>query len=143
MSIPSLEALYTQKLLDYAANIPRMGHLSQPDASATCFAKLCGSQISVEIQVKNGCISDYAHTVEACALGKTSASIVAHNIIGQSLKDVLHLRDVMHVFLTQKGDAPTGVWSELALLAPIQAFPQRHASTLLVFEALAKAIKSL
>jgi NifU-like protein involved in Fe-S cluster formation len=139
----SLDPLYTQKLLDYAANIPRLGHLAHPDAVAHANAKLCGSSITVEINVANGIITDYAHTVEACALGKTSASIVARHIVGRPVAEVAALYAHMSAFLKGQSPAPQGEWGELELLASIRPYPQRHASTLLVFEALAKAIATL
>jgi NifU-like protein involved in Fe-S cluster formation len=145
----SLDPLYTQKLLDYAANIPRLGHLPNPDAVAHANAKLCGSSITVEINVANGIITDYAHLVEACALGKTSASIVARHIVGRPVDEIAGLYTHMSAFLKGEAEAPSafwqeqGEWGELELLASIRPYPQRHASTLLVFEALAKAIATL
>jgi NifU-like protein involved in Fe-S cluster formation len=143
MNATPLDPLYTQKLLEYASHIPRLGHLSAPDAVATCHAKLCGSTVTVEINILHSIITDYAHTVEACALGKTSASIVAHYIIGETLDDVATLYPRMKAFLRAEMDAPQGRWHDLHILKSIQPYPQRHASTLLVFEALEKAINAL
>jgi NifU-like protein involved in Fe-S cluster formation len=142
ISVMPFDPLYTQKLLDYAANISRLGYLERPDAVASANARLCGSSITVEINVAEGVITDYAHRVEACVLGKASAAIVAQHIVGRPVEEVATLYGQMKDFLSTKGPAPTGVWQDLALLESIRPYPQRHASTLLVCEALAKAIVS-
>jgi NifU-like protein involved in Fe-S cluster formation len=42
--------------------------------------------------------------------------------------------------LKSGGPAPTGRFSDLAMLAPVKDYPARHASTLLAFEAALEAV---
>jgi NifU-like protein involved in Fe-S cluster formation len=46
----------------------------------------------------------------------------------------------MRRMLKEGGPPPQGRWSDLAMLAPVKDYPHRHASTLLVFEAVERAL---
>lgn len=134
-----ISQLYNRKILTYAADIPRLGRLERPDASGDAVSRLCGSEIHVEIVVEGGAITDFAQEVKACALGQTSASIVARNIIGATRADIAAGRATMAGMLKEGGPAPAGRFSELEILAPVKDYPARHASVLLVFDALLQA----
>ena len=43
-----IDDLYSAKVLALAANLPRLGRLAEPDASAEKFSKLCGSRVLVD-----------------------------------------------------------------------------------------------
>ena len=134
--------LYSQQLLALCADVPRLGRLEHPDGTATCHAKLCGSAITVDVKLKEQCVTDFAHQVDACALGKAAASYLARHVIGQSLEDLKTLRDTMHAMLEQNGAPPTGEWEELKMFESVRDYPERWASTLLTFDASVAAIEN-
>lgn len=136
-----LSDLYSEKILDIAGNAPQPGRLGDPDASARKVSRVCGSVIEVDIKVEDGVIAAYGHEISACALGQTSAAIVARQIVGTPVADVLALRQAMHAMLKAEGAPPGGKWSELKYLEPVRDYPARHTSTLLVFDALAAALE--
>ena len=43
--------------------------------------------------------------------------------------------------LRADGPPPNGKWDDLKYLEPVRAFPARHASTLLVFDAVVEALE--
>ena len=65
-----IDELYSAKLLKLAANMPHAGRLTNPHASASKVAKLCGSTVVVDLDVQDGLVSRFAQDVKACALGK-------------------------------------------------------------------------
>jgi len=139
-----LSELYTGGVLDAAAAIPPARRLAAPDASATKLSRVCGSEVSVDLVLKDGVVSDFGMEAKACALGQASASIVARNVIGASADELYRVRDQMRAMLKEGGPAPSGErWADLAMLAPIRDYPQRHASTLLVFEAVCACLDRL
>ena len=79
-------------------------------------------------------------TVKACLLGQASASIVGLEIIGATTDEIARVGVIMRAMLKQDGPPPTGRWADLALLEPVRAYKSRHASTLLIFEAIDKAV---
>lgn len=136
--------LYSGAILDAAAAIPAARRLSAPDASATRVSRVCGSEITVDLKLSNGRVSDFAITAKACALGQAAASIVAGNIVGATPASLYQLRDEMRAMLKENGPPPTGArWRDLALLEPVRNFPPRHASTMLVFDAVAECLDQI
>ena len=81
-----LNEVYNTRILDLAGNIPRLGRLPAPDATATAHSKLCGSTVTVDVKMDNGAVSDFAHDVKACALGQASSSIMCSSAKGKSLR---------------------------------------------------------
>ncbi len=139
-----LSDLYSDKILEAAAAIPPARRLSSPDASATKVSRVCGSAVSVDLVMKDGRVADFGMEAKACALGQASASIVARNIVGVSPEELYRLRDQMRSMLKESGPAPQGAhWKELESLIAVRDYPQRHASTMLVFEAVCACLDSL
>lgn len=138
-----INEIYNRKILELAGNIPRIGRLSRPDASATAHSKLCGSTVTIDLAMKDGRISDFAHEVKACALGQASSSIMARHIIGSTPDELRHLRDEVRSMLKENGPPPSGKWDEIAVLEPVRDYKARHASTLLTFDAVVKALDEI
>lgn len=135
-----LDRVYNQKILEFAANIPRLGRLSDPDATAVAHSKLCGSKVTVDVKVKDDKVQDFGHEVKACALGQASSSIMARHVIGSSAEELNDLRRQMYAMLKENGPPPGGKWQELEALTPVRDFKARHASTLLTFDAVVDAV---
>jgi NifU-like protein involved in Fe-S cluster formation len=136
-----LNDIYSQRLLELAANIPHLGRLAHADGTAKVHARLCGSSIVVDLCVRDGIVTDFAHEVQACALGQAAASLMAQKIIGSRAEDLIHLRDVMHKMLEEDGHVPQPPWQDFALFESIKPYNARHASTLLAFDAVVKALQ--
>ncbi len=135
-----LNDIYNRRILELAGDIPRLGRLAQPDASATAHSKLCGSTVTVDLKLADGKVSDFAHDVKACALGQASSSIMARHVVGSGAEELRALRDQMYRMLKEEGPAPTGKWADLEALMPVRDFKARHASTLLTFDAVVDAV---
>ncbi len=138
-----LSDIYNNRILALAGNIPRLGRLKAPDATATAHSKLCGSTVTIDLTVEDGCVSDFAHEVRACALGQASSAIMAHNIVGSSAGELRALRDTMRRMLKESGPTPDGRWADCAVLEPIRDYKARHASTLLTFDAVVDALDQI
>jgi len=138
-----IDDIYSQKVLELAANIPRLGRLSAPDASAKAHSRLCGSTVIVDLKVKDGRVVDFAHDVKACALGQASSSLMARHVVGADADELFDLRDAMTNMLKANGPPPSGKWADFAVLEPVRSFKARHASTLLTFDAVTEALRKL
>lgn len=135
--------IYNQKILEYAGNLPDLPRLDAPDASARRHSRVCGSTIEIDLKMADGTVSAYGHEVATCALGQTSASIVAHNIVGATADELRLVRTQMQSMLKAGGPTPTGRFEDLKYLEPVKDFPQRHASVMLVFEAICDALDQI
>ena len=138
-----IDEIYNRRILELAANIPRLGRLPAPDATAKAHSRLCGSTVVVDLKVKDGRVVDFAHDVRACALGQASSSLMARHVIGASAEELMALRDSMTQMLKANGPPPQGKWADFAVLEPVRAYKARHASTLLTFDAVADALRQI
>jgi len=135
-----LNQIYNTRIMELAAEIPRTERLDTPDARATAHSKLCGSTVAVDIVMDGDRFADYGQTVKACLLGQSSASVVGREIVGTSRQEFTEIAEAMRGMLKHNGPAPQGRWADLAVLEPVRAYRARHASTLLVFEAVQRAL---
>jgi NifU-like protein involved in Fe-S cluster formation len=142
-AMADLDDVYSTRLLELAAAISRTRRLADPDATAGARAKLCGSTIEVDIRLDGDRISDFGQDVKACLLGQAAAAIVANEIVGTPVKEFRQVGAAMRRMLREGGPAPGGRWADLALLQPVKDYPHRHASTLLVFDAVEKALDAI
>lgn len=138
-----LSDVYSERIIEIAANLPVTTPLVAPDATARKTSRICGSRIEVSLNVKDGIVRDYAHEVSACALGQTSASIVAQNIVGASVDELYALRDTMVAMLKKNGPPPTERWDDMKYLEAVRDYPARHTSTLLVLEAVVDCLDQI
>jgi NifU-like protein involved in Fe-S cluster formation len=136
-----LNDVYNRRILELAGNIPRIGRLAHPDATATAHSKLCGSTVTIDLKMEGDTVTDFAHDVKACALGQASSSIMARNIVGAKADELRALREGVRKMLKENGTPPAdGKWADIAVLEPVRDYKARHASTMLTFDAVVDAI---
>ena len=139
-----IDDLYSAKVLALAANLPRLGRLSAPDASVEKISKLCGSRVLVDVKVEDGRVADFAQEVKACALGQASSSIMARNVVGAKADELRGLREAVRKMLKENGEPPKdGRWADIAVLEPVRDYKARHASTMLTFDAVVDAVNQI
>lgn len=137
------DALYSNAVLQFAADIPHIGALAEPEVSVRKVSRLCGSEIEIDLNLENDRISEIALRVKACALGQASASIFTRHAIGASSDEVLAARNALKSMLKSGGDAPSGRFCDLAILAGARDYAARHQSILLAFNAAVEAFETI
>jgi len=135
-----LSEIYNQRILELSANIPRGERLSDADATATAHSKLCGSTVTIDLKLAGDRVTAYGQTVKACLLGQAAASVMGSNILGSSTRELREVGAAMRKMLKAGGPPPEGRWADLAVLEPVKDYKARHASTLLVFDAVESAL---
>ena len=139
-----LDDIYNRRILELAADIPRLGRLDAPDASATAHSRLCGSTVTVDVTLgEDGRVTDFAQDVKACALGQASSSLMGRHVVGTSAEDLRGLRESMRAMLKEGAPPPDGPFADFAVLEPVRDFKARHASTLLTFDAVVDALDQI
>ncbi|XDA99728.1 iron-sulfur cluster assembly scaffold protein [Sulfitobacter sp. LCG007] len=132
--------LYSGRILALAADIPHVGRLDSPMASVKRRSPLCGSTVTVDLDVQDGRISRFAQDVRACALGQAAASVTGAAIVGRTLDEIETARDQLRAMLTQDGPVPDAPFDGYEVLEPAQSYRNRHASIMLSIEAAAEAM---
>jgi NifU-like protein involved in Fe-S cluster formation len=138
-----INEVYNKKILGFAANIGRLGRLPHPDATSVAHSRLCGSKVTIDLNMRDGIVTDFAQDVKACALGQASSSIMASHVVGSNGAELKSLRDQMYKMLKEEGAPPSGKWAELEALLPVRDYKARHASTLLTFDAVVDAVNQI
>jgi len=137
----SLE-LYSEKILELAANISLHERLNSPDISIEKRAPICGSMVTVDLNISKDKIVGYAHDVKACALGQASASILSKDIIGKTLTEIITARVSVKKMLA--GDRYLlDIFKDYSFLSPAVDYKHRHASIMLVLDATVEGIEKI
>jgi NifU-like protein involved in Fe-S cluster formation len=135
-----LSEIYNNRILELAANIAGSKRLADADATATAHSKLCGSTVTVDLKMDGDRVAAFGQTVKACLLGQAAASVMGRNIVGTAAPELREIALTMRKMLKQGGEPPAGRWADLAVLEPVKDYKARHASTLLVFDAVERAL---
>lgn len=138
-----LSAVYNQELirLSSQASVPR--HLPAADSVAKAVSPICGSEVTIELKIRDNKVEDFGFDVDACALTKTAVAVMASAIRGKTRADIQKAGVEMQQMLRGQGDGPTGDWKDLRILAPVKDYTARHNAMMLPFEAVEKAFSSL
>ena len=118
MSLP--DDIYSQRILELAANIPRTQRLFRPDATASAHSKLCGSRVTIDVSMQDSVVTDYGQSVKACLLGQTSAAVMGREIVGSTAAELRAIGAQMRKMLKEGGPPPSGRWADLAVLEPVR-----------------------
>ncbi|UWQ16633.1 iron-sulfur cluster assembly scaffold protein [Jannaschia sp. M317] len=131
--------LYSGRILELAADMPATDPIAAPHASVRKRSPLCGSTVTVSLDVEDGRIARYAQDVKACALGQASASVSGRVMLGLTAGDVRRGRDQLRAMLGG-GPVPDSPFDGLEVLTPARDFRNRHASILLALDATVEAL---
>ncbi len=133
--------LYSSRILALAADIPHLERLDAPDVTVKKRSPLCGSTVTVDLNIADGKIAAFGQDVKACALGQAAASVVGENIVGCTLDEVQTARDALKAMLTEGATPPPPPFQELEVLLPAREFKNRHASIMLALDATLEAMQ--
>ena len=138
-----LDDIYSARILELAGSISHIGRLTAPDATATAHSKLCGSTVTIDLRVADGKVTEFGQVVKACLLGQSACSIVGREIVGTDATELRAVGAQMRSMLKAGGPPPTGRWADLGVLEPVRDFKGRHASVLLIFDAVENALAQI
>lgn len=135
--------LYSARILALAADIPHQGRLEAPQTSVKRRSPLCGSTVSVDLDMDDGRVTRFAQEVKACALGQAAAAILGQVVIGKTASELSQARAQLHVMLTEDGPVPDAPFNGYEVLTPAREYRNRHASILLALDAAVEATQTL
>jgi len=86
--IAGMDELYRDFILDHYRNPRNAGTLAHPDASFEDNNPLCGDKIRMDIQLKDGIVSDIKFQGRGCAISQASASLLTETVKGKTLAEI-------------------------------------------------------
>ncbi|MDX6546422.1 MAG: nitrogen fixation protein NifU [Gaiellales bacterium] len=80
-----MDDFYRENILDHYKNPRNHGHLDHPSAVAEGVNPLCGDELSVELKVEDGIVTDVRYNGRGCAISQASASMLSDVVMGKPL----------------------------------------------------------
>jgi NifU-like protein involved in Fe-S cluster formation len=135
--------LYSARILALAADIPHHARLQGAQASVKRRSPLCGSSVTVDLDMAEGRVTRFGQDVKACALGQAAAALLGQVVIGRNLAELTTARAQLVAMLTEEGPVPDAPFDGYEVLTPARAYRNRHASILLALDATVEACETL
>ena len=83
-----MEDLYRDNIIDHYQNPRNYGTLEHPDISYEDSNPVCGDELRIDLQVKDGKVVDARFSGHGCSISQASASMLTEEIIGKTLEEV-------------------------------------------------------
>ena len=84
--MPGLEDLYREIILDHYRNPRNRGELPSPPAHRSeGFNPLCGDEVQVYLDVRDGVVEDIRIGGQGCSISQSSASMMSQAVKGRSV----------------------------------------------------------
>ena len=135
--------LYTNNILELASTIPVTTRLMHPDVTVTKRTAICGSSITMDLNISKSKITDVGLDIKACALGQASACIFVTHAIGTDIGVVTELRNNLKTFLDTGTFLIKEPFTKYKYFEPAKKVPYRHDSVLLILEASIEALQKV
>ena len=133
-----LNHLYQEQILSYARAARQSEPIAHPDATAQMLNPSCGDEVSIALKLEDDKITQISAETKGCAICEASTGFALSALIQMDEDNALELPQKVEDALTQEKDIPL---SGGEAFHPIRAFKSRHTCVLLVYQAVAKAIK--
>lgn len=135
--------LYSKKILNLSTHMPYTQRLATPQVTVVKRSPLCGSTITIDLTMEKGEITAFAQDVKACALGKATAAIIGSNILGRTGVELRQTRQALTGLLQTGNQIQSSLFPDLEVLIAAHAYPNRHASVMLILDALCEAVERI
>ncbi|MEM6476160.1 MAG: iron-sulfur cluster assembly scaffold protein [Pseudomonadota bacterium] len=137
----STTKLYTPRMLGLSADLAHYPLCDELTHCAEARSRTCGSTIEIGFALDaSGAVADIGMQVSACAVGQSSAAILARHVAGKLPVEIDATRTAIMAWL--EGEAPLPDWPEFDALAPARDHPGRHGALLLPWNAASEALSS-
>jgi nitrogen fixation NifU-like protein len=89
----SLDELYREVILEHYKSPRNRGRLTDPDVATRGHNPLCGDEVEVSLDIKDGVVRDVRFQGRGCSISQASASMMTESVKGRSLEDTRELVD--------------------------------------------------
>ena len=135
----SLSELYQQLILDHNRSPRNRGRLEMPTHSAVGHNPLCGDQLQLQLQLKDGKVAEVAFEGSGCAISTASASLMTDAVKGLDDDELEELFAKFHALAT--GDGLPDDLGKLGAFGGIRDYPTRVKCATLAWHTLRAALR--
>lgn len=144
----SLDELYREVILDHYRNPRHRGRLGSPTHHAEGTNPLCGDEITLDLVVEDGRVTDVGVTGQGCSISQASASMMADAVAGKTVEEIAELSGRFRAMMDiDEGDTgidegrPGEALGDLEALQGVRRFPVRIKCANLPWTTLAEALE--
>ncbi len=138
------KTFYNEVVTDHNMHPLHKHAIEDPDIEMEGVNPSCGDEITVQLKVKDGIISDGSFIGDGCAISQASADIMIDMIIGKNVTEAKHLAD--NFIRMIKGEATQDEIDELGeagALSDISHMPARVKCAVLGWRTVDEIIKGM
>lgn len=138
---PRSAKLYTPRLLALSAGLAEFPLVSRYEFNAEARSRTCGSSIKIGFDCSaDDRVDRIGMQVTACAIGQSSAAILAQSAKGRGKGEFQTMCDAIDAWLKGEGAAPD--WPGFDALEPALDHAGRHGALMLPWRAAAEALST-
>lgn len=122
-----LQDLYREVLLDYFRSSTRKGECDPAHLSARGINPVCGDEITITAELKNGAVAKIRYTGHGCVISQASAAMMAEALEGAQITQAKALVAAFKKLMLENGDEASlpPELLQLASLQGVRKFPLR------------------
>jgi nitrogen fixation NifU-like protein len=136
-----LDELYREIILDHYRNPRNQGSLDQPSATSEGDNPLCGDEVRVDLDIRDGRVFDVRFLAKGCSISQASASMMTEAIKGRSLEEVESLFETFKGMMYGADEVDVEALGDLEALQGVRKFPVRVKCATLAWNTLRKALE--
>ena len=133
-----LQDFYKEIVLDHFQRPRNRGELAGAQIEEFVNNPLCGDQITVYANVRDGVVSQVSFTGRGCAISQASASMLTENLTGKTVEDA---EDLLASFLDMMRTEEKEELGDLAALKGIVQTPNRIRCATLAWDAFGRGLQ--
>jgi nitrogen fixation NifU-like protein len=152
--VSNLEDLYREVILDHYRSPRNRGELTSPPAiRVEGFNPLCGDEVVVYLDVRDGVLVDIKLTGHGCSISQSSSSLMSAAVKGKTIEEVRETIATFKQLMTVPRSSPDEksevtpvdlrALGELAALQGVVKFPVRIKCAMLAWNTLGQGLDEL
>jgi nitrogen fixation protein NifU and related proteins len=134
-----MKDLYKEIVLDHFRRPRNKGELEGADVEQRVFNPLCGDEVTVYANLRDGGLAEVAFTGRGCAISQASASMLAESLNGKDLGEAE--TEIAAFMEMMRGAEENEELGELAALKAIIQAPNRIRCATLAWEAMRRGLE--
>ena len=134
-----MKDLYKEIVLDHFRRPRNKGELEGADVEQRVFNPLCGDEVTVYANLRDGGLTEVAFTGRGCAISQASASMLAESLKGKHLGEAE--AEIAAFMEMMRGAEEKEELGELAALKAIIQAPNRIRCATLAWEAMRRGLE--
>ncbi len=133
-----MQAFYKEVVLDHFQRPRNRGELENADLEEHLNNPLCGDEVTVYANLRDGAVSELRFTGRGCSISQASASMLTERLLGKGREEA---EDEIGAFLEMMRTEERGDLGDLVALKGIIQTPNRIRCATLAWEAFGRGLR--